>query len=246
MRVHRELGPGWDEYDYHVCIMDELSRMGISAESTTRGVLRHRGKVVDRFELDVIVDSKLILELKHIPCEFVPANYVQLINYLTYWRKSIGILYNFGQEKLRVRRLRLLDKRPSISIARHIRAKTLPIDKLAQVLDVLVTYKYHTFSLPTLNKLFHIEANHHDLSCQQLQVQPTCLGRNLPPRTVDAWKLNEEFIVQLAANRDGPSQQNKAILRYRLKHLNIKTGILINFTPSEISVCTVSQSKTTP
>ncbi len=41
MKVHRELGPGWEEEDYHQCLLDELERVGLRTESKVRGVLTH-------------------------------------------------------------------------------------------------------------------------------------------------------------------------------------------------------------
>jgi len=114
MKVHRELGPGWEEEDYHRCLLDELERAGLRAESKVRGVLTHRDIDVDRFELDVMVESQIVLELKHSYAGFAPAHFVQLINYMSFWRKDGGLLCNFGLESFCFRRLQMPTQLPDI------------------------------------------------------------------------------------------------------------------------------------
>lgn len=65
----------------------------------------HRGKAVDHFELDLLVDGLIILELKHIKTDFHPEHYTQIINYLKCWDKRLGILINFGFERLAHKRI---------------------------------------------------------------------------------------------------------------------------------------------
>ncbi|MBT8045975.1 MAG: GxxExxY protein, partial [Pontiella sp.] len=105
MDVHNALGPGWDEMDYHLAMLEALAKRGVQAESHLRGNLMHRGEHVDRFELDIIVEDTVVLELKHIQSNFAPEHYAQLINYLKFWKKDLGMLINFGLEQLRFKRI---------------------------------------------------------------------------------------------------------------------------------------------
>lgn len=105
MDVHNSLGPGWDEYDYHRAALKGLESKGLRAQSKLGGVLNHRGLVADAFELDVIVEDRVILELKHLDADFAEAHFVQIINYLKLWQKDLGILVDFGHEGLRYRRV---------------------------------------------------------------------------------------------------------------------------------------------
>jgi len=105
MDVHNKLGPGWDEEAYHLALLTALRNRGLCAESKTRGVLKNNDLVADTFELDFLVEDKVILELKHLPGRFDPAHYIQLINYLKFWNKDLGILINFGLDRLHYERL---------------------------------------------------------------------------------------------------------------------------------------------
>lgn len=105
MDVHNDLGPGWEEWDYHRAMIMALETRGHHVVSHERQDLLHRGSAVDLFELDLLVDDLIILELKHIKSDFHPQHYTQLINYLKQWDKRLGILINFGLERLAYKRI---------------------------------------------------------------------------------------------------------------------------------------------
>ncbi|MEE9368059.1 MAG: GxxExxY protein [Pontiella sp.] len=105
MDVHNGLGPGWDEWDYHRAMIHSLTAKGHDVVSHNRMDLLHRNKVVDNFELDLLVDDKVIRELKHIKMGFHPEHYTQIINYLKHLEKRLGILMNYGLERLNDQRI---------------------------------------------------------------------------------------------------------------------------------------------
>jgi len=245
MKVHRELGPGWDEEDYHRGLLDELDRAGLRAESKVRGILTHRDIDVDRFELDVMVESQVVVELKHAYSGFAPAHLAQLINYMTFWRKDVGLLCNFGLESLGLRRLKMPTCLPDIMPADPCPQASLaePCRLVSDIVSGLVRQKLHTFSLPTLHELFAVEARYQGAHCQRLSVQPTCFGRQLPRREVNAWLLNHDTLVFLGAHPDGPAKQNRAVLRSYMRQSGTDMGILLNFSQRGIIITplTVSQ-----
>jgi GxxExxY protein len=103
--VHNELGPGWDEWDYHRAMLNALQIRGLTAASHSSKRLMHRNEPVDEFELDILVENRIVLELKHIRTGFAAQHYTQLINYLKCWEKDLGILINFGMERLSYKRV---------------------------------------------------------------------------------------------------------------------------------------------
>lgn len=105
MDVHNALGPGWDEYPYHEAVLEGLNAKGLQAAGKLGGKLQHRDLLADVFELDILVENCVILELKHLDTGFAEAHFVQIINYLKFWRKDLGILVNFGHERLRYQRV---------------------------------------------------------------------------------------------------------------------------------------------
>jgi hypothetical protein len=65
------------------------------------------GQQVGRFEADIIVDKKVIIELKAVEC-LHKVHEVQLVNYLKATGIEVGLLINFGPDKIEVRRRALV------------------------------------------------------------------------------------------------------------------------------------------
>jgi len=60
-------------------------------------------KIVGEFVADIIVDDTIILELKSVR-RIIKAHEVQLVNYLVATGKPIGLILNFGERKVEVKR----------------------------------------------------------------------------------------------------------------------------------------------
>jgi len=70
--------------------------MGIPFERQKHLSVYYKGRVIGEFVPDIVVDNKIILELKSIP-ELTSANTAQLINYLIITQFKVGYLLNFGE-----------------------------------------------------------------------------------------------------------------------------------------------------
>ncbi len=100
MAVHREIGPGIDEWFYHRALADRLEAAGIEHQFKPRRSLEHRGGVADVFEPDLVLPGKLVTELKVLPGAFHPEHFLQLKAYQKFWRIRRGLLFDFGKESL--------------------------------------------------------------------------------------------------------------------------------------------------
>jgi GxxExxY protein len=103
MRVHRTLGPGFLESVYQHALAWELRLAKHAADCQRRLTVRYRGLDVGIFVPDVIVDERVILEIKAVE-RLNAAHEVQLVNYLTITGIEVGLLLNFGSSRLEVRR----------------------------------------------------------------------------------------------------------------------------------------------
>jgi GxxExxY protein len=61
------------------------------------------GENVGEFAADILVEETIILELKSVR-RVIQAHEVQLVNYLTSTGKEVGLILNFGPEKLDIKR----------------------------------------------------------------------------------------------------------------------------------------------
>ena len=60
-------------------------------------------EIVGEFKADVIVEDLIVLELKSVR-RIVTAHELQLVNYLTATHKDVGLIINFGEKKVEVKR----------------------------------------------------------------------------------------------------------------------------------------------
>ena len=80
-----------------------LSGAGLGAESQKPITVYYDGEIVGEFVADIIVNDTIILELKSVR-RVVKAHEVQLVNYLVATGKPIGLILNFGESKVEVKR----------------------------------------------------------------------------------------------------------------------------------------------
>ena len=101
--VHNTMGYGFLESVYEKCLLIELRKAGLKCESQKPIVVYYEGEVVGNFIADILVEDAIILELKSVK-SIAKAHEVQLVNYLVATGKEVGLLINFGAERVEVKR----------------------------------------------------------------------------------------------------------------------------------------------
>ena len=101
--IRRQLGPGFLEKVYKNAMVVELRKLKLNFETEKLIQVLYDGIVVGEYRTDIIVEGKLILELKATQ-DLSIANEVQLVNYLTSTQIDDGLLINFGSDKLLFKR----------------------------------------------------------------------------------------------------------------------------------------------
>jgi GxxExxY protein len=99
MKVHSTLGPGFVESVYQNALLWELRKSGFQAEVERPITVRYDGEIVGAFAADVLVNDKVIVELK-VGLVIAKVHEVQLVNYLVATGLDEGLLLNFGAERL--------------------------------------------------------------------------------------------------------------------------------------------------
>lgn len=101
IRVHRELGPGLLETVYEVILAGELSDLGFSVQRQIPiAIVYKKVRFVEGFRADLIVESKVLLELKSVE-RVLPTHKKQVQTYLRLASLKLGYLLNFGQATLK-------------------------------------------------------------------------------------------------------------------------------------------------
>ena len=93
--VYNELGVGFLENVYENALALALNNAGLDVEQQTALAVSFRGHTVGEFRADIVVEKRLILEIKAAE-RLTPAHEAQLINYLKVARIPVGLLLNFG------------------------------------------------------------------------------------------------------------------------------------------------------
>jgi GxxExxY protein len=103
MKVHTALGSGFLESVYQNALAHELRKCGMSVECEKAIEVRYDGIMAGAFSADMLVEGKVMIENKATQ-SIAPAHEMQLVNYLTATGIEIGLLLNFGGERLEFKR----------------------------------------------------------------------------------------------------------------------------------------------
>ncbi len=95
--IHKELGPGLLETVYEVILASELKKRGLPVSRQVSIPIEYHGlKFAEGFRADILVDNKVIIELKSIE-SINKAHKKQVLTYMRLTECKLGYLLNFGE-----------------------------------------------------------------------------------------------------------------------------------------------------
>ena len=101
--VNRVLGYGFLEKIYENALLIELKKRGFNAEGQVPINVEYKGELVGEYFADIVVEDKVILELKAVE-SLQKIHEAQLLNYLKATKYKIGLLVNFTHPKAEIKR----------------------------------------------------------------------------------------------------------------------------------------------
>ena len=101
--VYNILGYGFLEKVYQKALQVELLRREYSAVMEYPIKVKFKGVIVGEYEADLFVDEKVLVELK-VAKEYNPKDEPQLLNELKATEIKVGLLINFGKQKVEFKR----------------------------------------------------------------------------------------------------------------------------------------------
>ncbi len=104
INVHKELGPGFLENIYHNALKVELARQNLIFESEKEIKIFYQDVEIGIHRLDLFVEHEIVVELKTVE-EISGKYYAQVRSYLKAVDKEIGLLVNFADSTVDVRRV---------------------------------------------------------------------------------------------------------------------------------------------
>ncbi len=113
LEVMSELGSGFLESVYKNALFIAMNEMGMNVAAEKPFDVLFRNQKIGHYIVDLIVENSVVLEIK---CcgNLLKEHQAQLINYLKITAIPIGLLVNFGNQKLEYKRLHHPDKKISL------------------------------------------------------------------------------------------------------------------------------------
>ncbi len=102
--MHTQLGPGFLEKVYEEALGHELRLRGVSCATQTPIQVSYKGKQVGYYVADLLVEDKVLCEIKAAEA-LVREHVAQLLNYLKATQVKVGLLLNFGRQRLQIKRM---------------------------------------------------------------------------------------------------------------------------------------------
>ena len=95
LKIHKKFGAGLFESVYEECLFYELKKSGLKVEKQkTLPIIYEELRIENAFRIDIIVENKLILEIKTV--DFInDVHKAQLLTYLKMTNCKLGLLLNF-------------------------------------------------------------------------------------------------------------------------------------------------------
>jgi GxxExxY protein len=110
LRIHRNLGPGLLESVYEEVICYELQKVGIEFKRQQGIIVKYDDVKMDLgFRADIIVDNKVIIEIKSVEA-LAPVHHKQLLTYLKITDLKLGLLVNFNVDLIKDGIVRIVNK----------------------------------------------------------------------------------------------------------------------------------------
>lgn len=104
IEVHNKLGYGFLEKVYENALMVLFRRNVIKAKQQAPITIYFDGEPVGEYFADILVEDKIILELKAIE-KIIDIHKAQALNYLKATGLRLAIILNFGKKKLEYKRI---------------------------------------------------------------------------------------------------------------------------------------------
>ena len=100
-KVHTTLGPGLLESAYRACLAYELRKKGLKVEEEKPvPIIYEEVKLECGYRMDLLVEDAVVVELKTVD-SFTDVHFAQILTYLRFGEKKVGLLINFNVKSLK-------------------------------------------------------------------------------------------------------------------------------------------------
>jgi GxxExxY protein len=101
--VQNTLGSGFQELIYQRALKIELDKAGLDYEREKEMTVHYQNHDIGLRRVDFLIDNDIMVELKAVT-KLEQVHYAQTMNYIETYKVKIGLLINFGNQRLEVKR----------------------------------------------------------------------------------------------------------------------------------------------
>lgn len=103
MKVHNSLGKGFPEVIYQRAFLIELNKTELTIEREIEQSVYYEDQLVGKRRVDFLINKTILVEIKAIG-ELDNSSINQILNYIEAFNLEIGLLINFGKDRLEFKR----------------------------------------------------------------------------------------------------------------------------------------------
>lgn len=244
--VHNSINAGYDEECYHLALVECLKKYNIPFESKVKRILHHRGQKIYTFIADLVIDNKVILELKSISKDFAAEHFLQGISYLKCWQLDLGMLVNFGQLRVNVERI-LFSEKDLILSEDYDRLNEKAYYEHQNIYEelrdsIITIFRMHglNYSTKIYRALCQSELNHRNIPFLSNTPIPVKFeGKVVRYYDLKYPIINSKILCAIVAGVSNIDLEISKVKTY-LKDLNLPIGILANFGKNELQIIGIS------
>ena len=231
-KVYNTLGNIWKEDVYEHALELELKDQGLLAERQKEFDVSYLSWRVGRYRLDLVVEDRVIVELKALP-EIFPLHRAQLISYLKGYNKPVGILANFGGTSLQHQTFpNLLHRQHPLEDRFDYNKLTLPEKGKIRELLLMANRILVTLGAGYLPQIYR-RAFYYELKSAGVdfgivkEVAAHYHNTVLETTEVNFFQLGDLLLSVVAVN----TLDHLFLLKFRnyVKHLDCRRGLVFNF-----------------
>jgi GxxExxY protein len=244
-KIRNELKAGWSENIYHLALVQLLQDNHIPVLSKPRRSLSHRNVEVHIFEPDLIVWDTIILELKALPYQtkFTGEHYAQIIHYLKFFGKDLGLLVNFAPARVNIKRV-VWDE-PELDLFEDYSKITSALSR--QDKECLHHIRHHILEIArqyglgypetVYRKIVAIEMAHDTLPClTDFEVPARWNGTVLGSHKTQQLLIADNYLVHIRALLDYPTGYDLTRTKTYLTGLGLQFGLVVNFGRRQLQI----------
>lgn len=249
--VRNKLGAGWSEENYHQACIRIFQDNDIPYKSKPKYPLVHRGTQIYLFELDLLLWDLIILELKVLQNlkrdRFLPSNEAQIIHYLKISGKELGLLINFAQSKIGIKRMIYQPPVPEFYFEIDRIKPYIDQSSRSIMVEIWRTLKHVAelfgtgFSALHYRQIIEVELSFRCLKYEsEVIVDSFWEGEKIGSCTIPHLLIEEKILLLVRAGEKHGVIYHFTSTNSYLKALGLRIGLVINFGRHSIQVNGVS------